>query len=259
MGEVTSASEPGLHFKIPVIQTVEMVEVRPRKYEMNLQASTTGTNKEGNVELQMPSTVLITGNWAVDPDQVKDIVAKFGSIQQFEDRILDPRVREATLAEFPKHTIEEVMTDRTTLSNNIYNKLKEQLNSYPVTMTDMMVANVQWHAKISNAVLSKQDAKLKKEEEAYKLDKQNLEAQQKVNTAKAEAEAIELNAVANAKAIRLKGDAEAAAISAKAKALKENPGLIKLIHEERWDGKLPQFMIQGDSMPQMLMQGPSLK
>jgi regulator of protease activity HflC (stomatin/prohibitin superfamily) len=246
LGEVTDSTEPGLHYRFPFFQVVDLVEIRPRKYELVLQASTTGKTKEGNVELQMPSYVTITGNWTVDANQVKEIVSKFGSIQQFEDRILDPRVKEAVLSEFPKFTIEEVMTDRTRLSGNIYMTLKQTLADFPVVMTDMMVSNIDWHDKIELAVLNKQDAKLKKEEEEYRLGKQNLEAQQKVNTAKAEAEAIERMAEAEARAIKLRGEAEAEAIKAKAEALKQNPNLIQLIHEERWDGKLPYWLSTGD-------------
>jgi regulator of protease activity HflC (stomatin/prohibitin superfamily) len=257
LGEVTSATEPGLHFKIPGVQTVDPVEIRPRKYELILQASTTGKNKDNEVELQMPSTVTITGNWYVDPAQVKDIVAEYGSIQQFEDRIMDPRVREATLAEFPKHTIEAVMTDRTTLSGNIFNALEASLQGHPVVMTDMMVADVNWHDKIKAAVLSKQDAKLKKEEEQYKLEKQNLEAQQKVNTASAEAESIDKISIAKAAAFEREGLAQAEAIKAKGNALKNNPGLVRLIHEERWNGQLPNFLMGEGASSMLMLQMPS--
>jgi regulator of protease activity HflC (stomatin/prohibitin superfamily) len=251
LGEVTNATKPGLHFKVPIFQVVDLVEIRPRKYELILQASTAGKSREGNTELQMPSTVTIAGNWFVDPDKVKEIVSEFGSIEQFENRILDPKVREAVLAAFPNYTIEQVMTDRTILSSGIATALRESLSSFPVTITDIMVANVDWHEKIKSAVLNKQDAKLKKEEEQYRLEKQNLEAQQKVNTAKAEAEAIERMAEAEAKAITLRGNAEADAIKAKAEALKQNPELIKLIHEERWNGIMPTTLI-GESASLLL-------
>ena len=247
-GKVTDALKPGLHFKWPIIQTRQTINIQPRKYELVLQASTTGKNKSGETELQMPSTVTVAGNWNVDPDteQVKQIVAKYGSITQFEDRILDPRVREVTLGVFPKNTIEQVITDRSAISTAIYNKLAADLSPFPVQFTDMQVSEVKWHERIENAVLSKQDAKLKRDEEAYKLEKQNLVAQQGVNTARAEAEGIKLKSVEKAAAIEREGLAEAAAIKAKSAALKSNPLLVQLTHEQQWDGKLPTTMMGGN-------------
>lgn len=242
-GEVTDATKPGLHFKVPFIQTVDEIEIRPRRYELKMAAATTSrADKDSESELQMSSTFTITGNWSVDPESVRQVVSQYGSIQQFEDRILDPRVRETSLATIPQYTLEAVMTDRTSVSSDIFKALVPKLDGFPVTFTDIMISDVDFHPRIREAVLNKQDAKLKKEEEQYKLEKQNLEAQQKVNTANAEAAAIERTAEATAKATRLAGDAEAAAIKAKGDALRSNPNLIQLIHEERWNGQLPQFM-----------------
>lgn len=259
LGEVTIATEPGLHFKLPIVETVDIIEIRPRKYELELMASTAGMSNGGAIELQMPSKVTITGNWSVDPEAVKDIVAKYGSIRQFEFRVLNPRVREATLAEFPKYTIEKVMTDRTTLSNNIYIAMKKELTEFPVIFSDMMVSDVDWHDKIKNAILSKQDAKLKKEEEEYRLEKQNLVAQQVTNTASAEAAGIDVKSVAEAAAIERKGLAEVAVMRQKAAILAKNPNLIQLVHEEKWNGSLITFSMTGDKAPTMLMPVPKVE
>ena len=237
-GKVVGDASPGLHFKIPFVQSVQHIDIQPRKYQINLQASTTGKTKEGAVELQMPSVITITGNYSVNISEVKEIVSVYGSIQQFDDRILDPRVKQAALSEVPKYTIEQIMTNRTELSRAIAISTSDSLDEFPVTFTDIMVSNVDWHPKIKDAVLNKQNAKLAKEQEQHALDKQNLEAQRDVNTAKAKAESIGLIASAEALATVLKGEAEAKAIRAKGKALKQNPNLIQLVHEERWNGSL---------------------
>jgi hypothetical protein len=43
--------------------------------------------------------------------------------------------------------------------------------------------------------------------------------------------------------------AEAEAIQAKAKALRNNPLIIKLTEAQNWDGKLPATMLGGQNMP----------
>ncbi|MDY8015799.1 prohibitin family protein, partial [Escherichia coli] len=43
--------------------------------------------------------------------------------------------------------------------------------------------------------------------------------------------------------------AEAEAIRLRGEALRENPGLVALTTAERWDGKLPDTMIPGSTVP----------
>ena len=50
-------------------------------------------------------------------------------------------------------------------------------------------------------------------------------------------------AIAEAESIRIKGLAEAEAITAKAKALGNNPLIVKLTEAQNWDGKLPATML----------------
>lgn len=56
-------------------------------------------------------------------------------------------------------------------------------------------------------------------------------------------------AIAEAESIRIKGLAEAESITAKAKALGNNPLIVKLTEAQNWDGKLPATMLGGQNMP----------
>ena len=88
----------------------------------------------------------------------------------------------------------------------------------------------------------------------YKLvQKKNFtkgaEADSKLAAAKAEAETIRVRGAAEAETIRLKSAAEAEAIRLRGEALRDNPGLVALTTAERWDGKLPDTMIPGSTVP----------
>lgn len=52
-----------------------------------------------------------------------------------------------------------------------------------------------------------------------------------------------------AESTRLRAQAEADAIAIKAKALRDNPDVIRLNAIEKWDGKLPQMMTGNASVP----------
>lgn len=116
-----------------------------------------------------------------------------------------------------------------------------------VSMTDINIEDIDYPENIKTAVNKKQVAKLAFEEERDILAKQNLVAQQKVNTATAEASAIRLNADAQAHATIVAGNAEAQAITAKAKALAKNPRIVQLVQAERWNGQLPTHSLGGKS------------
>ena len=52
-----------------------------------------------------------------------------------------------------------------------------------------------------------------------------------------------------AESTRLRAQAEADAIAIKAKALRDNPDIIQLNAIEKWDGKLPNMMTAGGTVP----------
>ncbi|MGD8305882.1 MAG: prohibitin family protein [Ignavibacteria bacterium] len=257
-GEAIKQVDPGLHFKVPFTDSVEELETRTRKYQIKLQASTTGKTTEGTTELQMPSAVIVSANWNIPKESALEIYKQYGSLQQYEDRILDPRVIKATKTAFAKYAIEQIISNREQVTDEIAAELTESLSSHLATMTDINLEDVNFPQKIKEAVEKKQTSKLEKEAEEYKLQKQNLEAQRSVNTANAERDAAKARAdgeaykriteaKADAEAIRMKGNAEASAIKAKAAALHNNPLIIELTKAQNWNGELPKWMTSGSN------------
>lgn len=251
--------DPGLHFKIPIVDTVEEIEIRTRKYQRTMQVSTTGKAGNGLTELQMPSKVIISANWNIPKESALEVYKQYGSLKQYEDRILDPRVLKATKTSFAKYPIERIISDRQIVTDHLVSELTNDLKGNLASMTDINIEDVDFPAKIKDAVEKKQTAKLEKEAEEYKLQKQNLEAQRSVNTANAERDAAKARAdgeaykrieeaKADAQGIRLKGEAEAEAITAKAKALKSNPLIVELTKAQQWDGVLPKWTTGSNGM-----------
>ena len=257
-GEAVTQVSPGAHFKVPFIDSVEEIEIRTRKYQKKLQASTTGKTTNGSTELQMPSAVTVSANWNIPKESALEIFKQYGSLEQYEDRILDPRVLKATKTIFAKYTIEEIISNRQQVTDEIAAALSENLAGHLASMSDINLEDVDFPKKIKEAVEKKQTAKLEKEAEEYKLQKQNLEAQRSVNTANAERDATKARAdgeaykriteaKADAEGIRMRGDAEASAIKAKASALHNNPLIVELTKAQSWNGELPKWMTSGSN------------
>lgn len=246
---------PGLHFKIPIVQTAENIETRVRKFTLTMPVSTTGKvgGKTDQVELQMPSVAKVSGNWAMPVEKIVNVYKEFGSLEQYEDRILEPNFLKITKSVIAKYSIEDLVSQREKITVEIDLLLREALPD--VNLSNVNIEDIAFPDNIKKDIEAKQQAKLRKEAEEYELQKQNLIAQRQVNTAKAEAEAIEAISIKKAQATEREGKAEAAAIEAKAKALHDNPLIVELTKAQSWNGSLPNT-VMGTNIP-MLMQMPS--
>ncbi|MEW5251117.1 prohibitin family protein [Microbulbifer sp. 2201CG32-9] len=243
-GEAKDQQNPGLHFKIPFIETVEMIEVRTRKNAEKMASST----KE-----QMPVTVEVSVNWTVNKEAALDLFKRYGGLNQFEQRILDPRFRSATKDTIPQFEAEQLIQDRASAIQGIERRLTDEMEGFPVVVDNIQIENISLPQKYINSIEIKQTEKNLAAAEEHKLERQRLEALRAVNTADAKAKGILKVAEAEAQSILLKGKAEAEAIEAKAKALKNNPLIVKLTEAQTWDGKLPSTVFGQGTMPIMDM------
>lgn len=238
-GEAVDSLTPGLHLKTPFIDSVKQIEVRTRKYQLQMSAATTSTGADGQIELQMPSQVVVSANWNIPAEAALEIYSKYGGLEQYEDRILDPRVNRITKTVLSKYTIEHIVSNRQLVTDEIAHQLSDALSGLSATMTDVNLEDIQFPNDIANSIRNKQTAKLNAEAEAYNLEQKDLEAQRITKTANAQAEATKLTSIEKAAAIEREGLASAEAIKARAKALAVNPDVIELTKWENWDGKFP--------------------
>ncbi len=246
-GEATEQVNPGLHMKIPLVDTVEILEIRTRKNLEKLNAST---------HEQMPVTAEVSINWTVKRDQAFDLFKRYGGLSQFESRILDPKLRSAAKDALARYKAEEIIQNRSKVISQIEDLLIEETQEYPVKLDSAQLENLVLPTKYIQSIETKQTEKNLAAAEKHRLERQKLEAQREVNTANAKrdaakatadgkAYAIKAEAVAEAEAIKLKGLAEAEAIQKKAEALKESPLLVEYVRAQQWNGQMPQTFMGG--------------
>jgi regulator of protease activity HflC (stomatin/prohibitin superfamily) len=255
-GEAVSQKGPGLNFKIPFVNGVNHIEVRERKSVENLAAATSN---------QLPITAEVSINWIVDAAAVMEIYRKYGSLEQFENRILDPKLRQAGKAAMAKYGASELIRDRQGATAEIGSILTELMEGYPVTIKDPQIENVGLPPTYLSSVLKKEQAREDAVREEYNLEKQALEAQREVQTAIAARDAkkaladgnayqILTEAEAAAKATRLQKSAEAQGIRDVESALASNPLFVDYTRAKRWNGKLPRTVLGNDTSVLMQME-----
>lgn len=213
LGTVKGIYDTGLHFQMPIINNVVVMDVRTQKSEDTVDAASKDLQYiEGTIAL----------NYHVDPANVDKIYQQVGV--EYADRIISPAIQESVKSVTAQFTAEELITKRPAVKEELVVKLRERLDNYFVVVDDVSIVNFNFSEEFNNSIEAKQTAvqnALKAENDLRRIE---IEAKQQIETAKADAESI-----------RIQGE-----------ALRENAGLVQLKMVEKWNGQMPYY-VGGDN------------
>ena len=214
----------GLHFKVPLTETVIKVDVRVQPHPFR---EIDASSKEYQI-------VKMTGmmNFHIDPAFVNDLYQKVGL--DFAEKVIDPAFNDFVKEVVPIYPIGEILPKREEIRQTAMKKLGENLAKYHIIVDDIYFANIRFSPEYEKAIEAKQVAQQQVETQKQVLAQREIEAQQKVATAKGEAEAILVVAQEQAKANEVLS-----------RAL--TPILVSYKSIERWNGVLPQ--VSGGAIP----------
>lgn len=203
--------QEGLHFKIPFVQNVVMIDNRIVKLEVDTEAF--------SKDLQTVETTLAI-NYRVDTAKSYSIYKNIGA--KYEEVLVVPAVNEVLKAIVAQYTAEESVTNRSLISEGLVVGLNEKLNSIGLFVTDVNIINFDFSEAFITAIEEKQVA------------------QQQLLKAETEKQTAITNAEAEAETTRIKAEAEAEANNKIKASL--NDDIIRSKFYDKWDGKLPQAM-----------------
>jgi regulator of protease activity HflC (stomatin/prohibitin superfamily) len=214
----------GLNFKVPMAERVIKVDVRVQPHPF----------KEIDAASKEYQMVKLTGmmNFHIDPSFVNDLYQKVGL--DFANKVIDPAFNDFVKEVVPIYQITEILPKREEVRKRAMAKLGENLARYHIIVDDIYFANIRFSPEYEKAVEAKQVAQQQVETQRQVLFQREIEAQQKVATAKGEAESILVVAQGQAKA----NEALSRSIS---------PILVQYKSIEKWNGILPQ--VSGGGIP----------
>ena len=262
---------PGLHFKIPVIQTVRVVDTKMQT--AHYQNGAQPIDRDGLIRKQkivvldnknLSIGMEITVQFTADAARATEILTKYG-LNYFE-KLINPIIRDVVRDSVSKYQAEEIARKRNSISSELNTLLQEKFAKLPFTLQELQLRNIDLpeivRRKIEEVQLAKQ------EEQRLEMIEKQAEKNQNIKTieaktrlievttqAKAEAEKARIEA--EAKAFRISKEAEAQAAANKAIAASLSSELIRYEATQRWDGQFPRMLV-GDSSASMLMQVPDL-
>lgn len=209
------AIEPGLHFKTPWMQSVEIFDVKTQKYETDASAASR--------DLQTVSTTIAV-NYNLRPDSVPIIYTEIG--YAFGDRIIQPAVQEIVKASTAKFSAEELVTNRAAAKDMMQQLLTQRLARSYIDVVDIAIINFEFSPAFKDAIEAKVTAEQQKLKAERDFQRTLIEANMTYAKADAEARALERQKSAlTPELVELRRiDAQRAAI-------------------DKWDGRLPSATV----------------
>jgi regulator of protease activity HflC (stomatin/prohibitin superfamily) len=245
-GNVVAVVDPGLHVKIPYADTVEEMEVRERAFTIKLEAASQDP-------LEMPITVTV--NWLVKRSHVQELYVQFGSLAQFEQRIIQPRLNDAVKGVTSAYTVNDLLRKRTEYRDRSQKAFADRMPD-DVQITGFSVVNIAFPPEYTKAIRDKQVAREQAETERFVLERQKLTTTQVTQTAEAQRDADKARADGRAYEIKVQGEAQADAVRVLGEALAKNPLVVEYKKLERWNGTFPSTFMGGTDGINMLWQMP---
>ena len=213
--------DEGIHFVMPLVSRVHVIDVRLQKNE--------GRGVAASKDLQQVQ-ISAALNWRLDPGLVADTFQRIGNEEAVASRVIEPAAQEATKAVAAQYTAEELVTQRIEVSNKIREALELRLKRHGVIVDNLAAVNYDFSAVFDKAIEDKVEAEQKKLTAERDLERIKVEAEQALAKARGEAESL------------------------KAKRLEITPDLLRLKQLEneseairKWNGELPQ--VTGGATP----------
>lgn len=201
-GAVTGETRTsGAQIVVPIQQSIQNVETRPRTYTMS---ATAGEGNQRSPDAITVKTVNgssvdidVTIRYRIDPQQADAFVETWNDERQLEQRLIRPTVRsvlrdEASSLRTTGGDAIYKQTSRQRLSEVTRSALREALADQPVLLQAVQIRNVNLPDGIDRALDQKEEAKQRVQVEQERIAQERARAEQRRVQAEAEADVIRI-------------------------------------------------------------------
>ncbi|MGH8212190.1 MAG: prohibitin family protein [Rhodanobacteraceae bacterium] len=208
--------DPGLHMKLPFIQTVKKINVQIQKSE--------ATETAASRDLQDVTTAVAV-NWAIDPSDAEWVYQRLGDEAALTSKVIDPVVSNAVKAVCAKYNAEDLVEKRDLIADQIKNQIINALAAYKVQVQGVNITNFKFSEEYTQAIEQKQVAQQRAQQAEYDLERIKVQAEQEVAQAQGQSQAQKLLQATL------------------------TPELIQLKAVDKWNGVLPQVVGGNGAIP----------
>jgi regulator of protease activity HflC (stomatin/prohibitin superfamily) len=137
----------GLHFIIPVVQSVVLIDVKIQKAKTDAESSSSDLQ---DVDLS------VALNYHIIPDKANLVYQTIGV--EFKERIIDPAIQEVMKAVSARYTAEELITKRPAVSRKMQDVLTQRLITSNISVDAFSIINFKFSETFTEAIEAKQTA-----------------------------------------------------------------------------------------------------
>lgn len=266
--------EPGLHFKIPGVQQVYVLDTKMQTIHYIIGGNEERSQmKEEGVEMRPMIEVLDSKNLTIGieltvqftPDimRASNILGVYG--KNYVEKLINPMIRDTIRDISSQYPAEDFSFKRSRIGDEMKQNLIEKFIHLPFLLNDVQLRNIHLPKIVKMKIEEVQLAKQEEQRLAMILKQKEQELEITIMEGKKRIEQQTRAAEAAAREKRIAADAEAYSIEKQAVAMSEANAIIAksltphLIHYEvikKWNGKYPQFLLTGRE-GQMIVQLPS--
>ena len=209
------ALEEGVHFVMPFFTTVKKMNVKTVKSNIATMAQ--------SKEIQQARIVYVV-NYNLQPENAPKMWRTVG--RDYVSVVVMPTVEGIVKDTIGKWNAQDIVANREKVASEVLFKLNEKLGPKYINVSDFQITEIQYSQAFEQAIESKVTA----EQEALKAKNKTVQVQEE------------------ARQKIIASEAEAKSMAIRAQALTQNKNLVEYEAVQKWDGKLPQYMM-GNSVP----------
>ncbi len=267
LGVVTSPAPvgPGLHAKLPLVDTVDRLPVSLSTFQVDDLSVYTIDNQAVRIGIGL--------SYRIPADAVFRLlygVGRTGNVDIHSN--LRPIVADRSLRVFARRNTISISAEREAIAAEIRQSIQDAVRSaFGLEIVDLQLSRIEYSpaftASVEAAVRAKNEAvqaentvsRVRYEGEQAKVQAEAQataaatraegEARAAVARARAEREATVLRAEGEAQATRLLGEAQAASVQQVGAAVAANPAITQYEAARRWNGTLPATVVGAGAMP----------
>ncbi len=196
----------GIYFYNPITTDIKTIDTRVQRSQLKMSAYTKDVQQ---------ADLVITINSSVDENNAHILYQEIG--MDYKTKVLTPQILKAVKDTIGKWEADLLVSNREKASDEILKSLKESMAPAHIQVQGVVIEDINYSTQFERAIEEKQIATQDAIKAKNKTKQVEEEANQKILSAKAEAESMRI----------------------RSQALSQNQNLVAYEAVQKWDGKLP--------------------
>ncbi len=191
LGKIGGTIEPGLYFKLPLMEKVVKMDVRTQ----SLVATKEMPMSAASNDLQ-DTRLAVVVNYHIEKTTVANIYQQYGDADKYYHTVVEPLITATVKATASQYTAAEQIQKRADMASKALLALQTAFEGKNVSIEKADITDVAFSDSFTQAIEAKVTAVQQAETAKNKLEQIKFEAQQTIETAKATAEAQRISSAA---------------------------------------------------------------